>query len=120
MTLVTLLSVLRAPKRELGSISPTLFLRTFFVQMSFLAAFFRYVLALAQKFVQINVIINVDEIDTWGQFHQHVYTKLLYTQIPKAQIGSVFALKGSTLVKASRKMLVKSTPGLVGSFKLSC
>jgi len=31
---------------------------------------------------------NVDEIDGWDQFHQHLYAKLMLAQIPKAQKGS--------------------------------
>ncbi len=50
---------------------------------------------------------------TRGQFHQHIYAKLLRTQIPKAQknsqVISFFALLGSQ----GHKMLVKSTPGLL-------
>jgi len=45
------------------------------------------------------------------------YEHLLQTQIPKAQkdtndLSVFFALLGSVCVKASRKMLVKSTPTL--------
>jgi len=50
---------------------------------------------------------------TRGQFHQHIYAKLLRTQIPKAQknsqVISFFALLGSQ----GHKMLVKLTPSLL-------
>ncbi len=48
---------------------------------------------------------------TWVRFHQHVYSKLLRLQIPKAQrdskVISIFSLLGSLQIKAARKMLVK-------------
>ena len=53
---------------------------------------------------------------TRGQFYQRVYSQLLRTQIPKAQESflnwlSLFALLGSTRVKAAHKILMKLTPG---------
>jgi len=44
------------------------------------------------------------------------YTKFLCSQIPKAQkdlINCIFMLLESAFIKASRKMLVKSTPGFM-------
>jgi hypothetical protein len=47
-----------------------------------------------------------------GQFHQHVYAKLLRAQIPKVQknygLAVFFALLGSARVKAACKESVKS------------
>jgi hypothetical protein len=50
----------------------------------------------------------------WDQFHQHVYSQLLRTQIPKAQKGKsshqcLFALMGIEHTKALCKTLVKLT-----------
>ncbi len=55
---------------------------------------------------------NVDEIDPWSWFHQHVYLLLLNAQIQKRQSGYQYlcSLAGSLHVKAVRKMLVTSTP----------
>ncbi len=56
-------------------------------------------------------------INTWGQFYQHIYEKLLPEEIPNAQkdsqINSVFfALLGSACAKAARKIMVKLTPNV--------
>jgi len=42
------------------------FMYEFFIRMSFLAAFFKFVSALAPKFCMKNARVNVDEIDTWN------------------------------------------------------
>ncbi len=52
-----------------------------------------------------------------GQFHQHVYTKLISAQIPKAQQNTVklsvfFALLESARAKAACRILMKLTPGV--------
>ena len=33
----------------------------------------------------VSVLVVASYIETWGQFHQHVYAQLLRVQIPKAQ-----------------------------------
>ena len=58
---------------------------------------------------------NVDEINSRGQFHQHVYTQLLHAQMPKTQkklhhLTVFFALMGSARIKSARQMLMKLTP----------
>jgi len=63
----------------------------------------------------LNTQLNVINGLGMGQFHQHVYTKLLFEQILKEQkefqvISVFFVLLGSAHVKAARKTLVKFTP----------
>ena len=64
-------------------------------------------------FLFIHEIDNFEK--TGGQFHQHIYMHPLHPQIPKAQKAAwfdcLFMLLGSASVKATRKMLVKLTPG---------
>jgi len=33
----------------------------------------------------ISFHLNIDNVETWGRFHQHVYEKLFLVQIPKVQ-----------------------------------
>jgi len=62
---------------------------------------------------------NFDEIDTWGQFHQHFTSNFfsqrsLSTKDAEELAVFFFALLGSVRVKAYAKMLVKSTFGDCG------
>ncbi len=53
----------------------------FSYERPFLAAFSRYVSALAPKFCTKNACVNVDEIDGWGQFYQQAYAQLLHSHL---------------------------------------
>jgi len=57
---------------------------------------------------------NLDEIDTWGQFHQHVYSKLSLED-PKSikrqsSLKCLFALLGHLLAKVSCKHVGEICP----------
>ncbi len=62
-----------------------IFLRTFFAQKSFLAAFSICVLALAKKILQKMRVYNVNEIDSSNQFHQN-FTQVFLVQKCFAQL----------------------------------
>jgi hypothetical protein len=89
------------------------------VQTSFWQLFSSYmyvVKAAKTMFVRKICMFNIDEIDTWAQFHQRS-TYSFYacrSRMRKKRQSSQqchLAVLGPTSVKAARKMLVKLTPG---------
>ena len=52
-------------------------------------------------------------VESWGQFRQRVYSYAHRSRKRKKllELTVVFAILGSSRVKAARKMLVKLTPG---------
>ncbi len=62
------------------------------------------------------VVPNAEPTPTWGQFYKHVYAQLYVHRSQKCKMAFdltvIFALLGSTHVKAACKMLMKLTPGV--------
>ncbi len=61
-------------------------------------------------------MLNVDEIDTWGQFHQH-NLRAAFTPVTPQSVRThsscqyLFTLLGSARAKAAHRTLMKLTPG---------
>ena len=103
------------------SISSTLNARTFFLRTSFWQLFYvnRYVhtkkKAAKTTFVQ-NANVNVDEIDTWCQFHQcstYNFCARGSRKCKKIQLSQqcLLTLLGSSSIKAAHRTLMKLTLG---------
>jgi hypothetical protein len=100
-------------KISLPSISSTLFVCVFCTKGLFLVTFW-----LCQKIRTKKHAKNVDDIDTWGRFHQHSTYSFCARRDPEsARTQSshqyLFTLLGSTSVKAVRRTLMKSSPGRI-------
>ncbi len=92
------------------------FINVFFLLFLYKRLFSSCVLALEAKFHMKNARLNIDEIDTWGQFHQcSTYSFYAHRSQKRKKILmtwlSSYAFGISTSAKAVRKTLMKLTPG---------
>ncbi len=67
------------------------------------------------SFILKSYSYNVDEIDTWGQFHNNILHEASTCADPKSvkktnRLTVFFVLCGSLHAKAAHKVLVKLTP----------